>query len=65
MKFRVLGLYDSRMECHYCGRTADVTVESDGVRVGLCEDHFRERLEELSESAAFADLRDEIDIDRP
>ncbi|AOW81173.1 hypothetical protein HTSR_2012 [Halodesulfurarchaeum formicicum] len=52
------------MECHYCGRTADVTVESDGVRVGLCEDHFKERLEELSESAAFEDLQDELDIDR-
>jgi len=52
------------MECHYCGHSADVTVEADGVRVGLCEDHFRERLEEISESAAMEDLRDELDIDR-
>ena len=52
------------MECHYCGRTADITVESDGVQVGLCEDDFRERLEELSESAAMEELQDELDIDR-
>lgn len=52
------------MECHYCGRPADVTAESGGVTVGLCEDHFRERLEELSESAAIEELREELDIDR-
>ena len=51
------------MECHYCGQTADVVAESDGVSVGLCEEHFRERLSELSESAAER-LREELDIDR-
>ncbi|MDZ7849845.1 MAG: DUF6757 family protein [Halodesulfurarchaeum sp.] len=51
------------MECHYCGRTADVVAETDGVRVGLCEDHFRERLTELSESS-FEALQEELDIDR-
>ena len=52
------------MECHYCGREADITVEKDGLRVGLCEEHFQERLEELSESTALDDLRDHLDIDR-
>lgn len=52
------------MQCHYCDREADLTVEKDGLRVGLCEEHFQERLEELSESAALEDLRDHLDIDR-
>lgn len=52
------------MECHYCGRTADVVAESDGVRVGLCEDHLRERVAELSEAASFENLHEELDIDR-
>ncbi|MFB6136319.1 MAG: DUF6757 family protein [Halobacteriaceae archaeon] len=52
------------MQCHYCDRSADVTVEKDGVRVGLCEDHFRERLEELAESEMLDDLREQLDIDR-
>lgn len=53
------------MECHYCDRPADVTVEKDGVRVGLCEDHFRTRLEELADSEAIEDLRKQFDIERP
>lgn len=53
------------MECHYCDRGADVTVEKDGVHVGLCEQHFRERLETLAESDALDDLREQLDIDRP
>lgn len=52
------------MECHYCDREADLTVEKGGLRVGLCEDHFQERLEELSESSALDDLREQLDIDR-
>lgn len=52
------------MECHYCGQPADVTVESDGLRVGLCDEHFRERLAELSESAELETLRDELDVER-
>ncbi|MFB6146062.1 MAG: DUF6757 family protein [Halobacteriaceae archaeon] len=52
------------MQCHYCESAADVTVEKSGVRVGLCERHFRERLEELAESEALEDLREQLDIDR-
>jgi len=52
------------MQCHYCEAVADVTVEKDGVQVGLCEDHFRERLEELAESDALDDVREHLDIDR-
>ncbi len=52
------------MECHYCGQAAEVTVESDGVRVGLCEDHFQEQVETLAESTAIEDLREELDVDR-
>ena len=52
------------MECHYCSREADLTVEKDGLRVGLCEKHFQARLEEISESAALEDLREQLDIDR-
>jgi hypothetical protein len=52
------------MECHYCDREADLTVEKDGLRVGLCEEHFQERLEELADSTALDDLRQRLDIDR-
>jgi hypothetical protein len=52
------------MRCHYCDDPADVTVEKDGVVVGLCEEDFRERLEELAESDALEDLREQLDIDR-
>jgi hypothetical protein len=52
------------MQCHYCDRDAALAVEKDGIRVGLCEEHFRDRLEELSESGFLAELDDELDIDR-
>ncbi|MFB6106477.1 MAG: DUF6757 family protein [Halobacteriaceae archaeon] len=52
------------MNCHYCDRGADLTVEKDGVQVALCEEHFRERLEELAESDMLDGLREELDIDR-
>lgn len=52
------------MQCHYCDRSADLTVEKDGVRVGLCERHFQERLESLADADALADLREQLDIDR-
>ena len=52
------------MECHHCDGTADVVVEKDGIRVGVCERHFREQMEELAESEWVRDLEDELDIDR-
>ncbi|MFC7172415.1 DUF6757 family protein [Haloplanus litoreus] len=52
------------MNCHYCDREAAYAAEKEGIRVGLCENHFRERLEELAESDDLAALREKIDIDR-
>jgi hypothetical protein len=52
------------MQCHYCDREAAVAVEKDLVKVGLCDEHFRHRLEELSDAGWLDDLRDELDIDR-
>ena len=52
------------MKCHYCDREAAFAAESDGVRVGLCEDHFRDRLETLSESDALEELQEKVDVDR-
>ena len=52
------------MKCHYCDQEAAFAAESDGVRVGLCEDHFRDRLEELSESDALEELQEKVDVDR-
>lgn len=49
------------MRCHYCDRDADIAVERDDVKVGLCESHFREQLEELADSDRYADLRDELE----
>lgn len=51
------------MRCHYCKREAAVSAESGGVRVGLCEEHFRERMEELAESENLQELEDKIDVD--
>jgi len=53
------------MQCHYCEADADVTVEKGGVVVGLCEEDFRARLEELNDAEALEDLREQLDIDRP
>lgn len=52
------------MRCHYCEREADVVVEKDGVRVGVCEVHFRDRLEALSDSAMLEELGEQLDVDR-
>lgn len=52
------------MQCHYCDGEAAYAAEKDGVRVGLCERHFRERIEELAESEELAAIRERIDIDR-
>jgi hypothetical protein len=52
------------MQCHYCDRDAELTVEKDGVHVALCEEHFRERLESLADADALEDLREQLNIDR-
>jgi len=52
------------MHCHYCERAAAITVEHEGVTVGVCEEHFREQMEELADSDFLADVRGELDIDR-
>ena len=52
------------MHCHYCDRKAAYAAEKDGVKVGLCEEHFRERLETLAESDELSTLREQLDIDR-
>jgi hypothetical protein len=33
------------------------------VKVGLCEEHFRERMEELAESEELAALKERLDIE--
>jgi ribosomal protein L37AE/L43A len=48
------------MHCHYCDREADLSVERDGVTVWLCDEHFRERLEELSDAERYEHLLDEL-----
>lgn len=52
------------MQCHYCERAADITVEKDGVKVGVCETHFKEQMEELADSELLPDIESELDIDR-
>lgn len=52
------------MDCHYCDADADIVVEKDGIRVGVCEQHFREQMEELSEAEWMGDLEETLDIDR-
>ncbi|QZA87606.1 hypothetical protein K0C01_07245 [Salinarchaeum sp. IM2453] len=52
------------MQCHYCDDDAVYAAESDGIKVGLCEQHFQERLEELAESDAFKRIKDQVDVNR-
>jgi len=52
------------MRCHYCDRPAAFAAESDGIKVGLCERHFRERLEELADTDGLDSLRERVDVDR-
>lgn len=52
------------MQCHYCESSAAYAAESDGISVGLCEEHFQERLEELAESEALESIRERVDVDR-
>lgn len=37
------------MRCHYCDKEASFDVEKDGIRVWLCDEHLRERFEEMTE----------------
>jgi hypothetical protein len=57
------------MECHYCDADADVAVEKGGVRVGVCEEHFREQMEQLAEQLAesefLEEIEDQLNVDRP
>jgi hypothetical protein len=52
------------MQCHYCDREAEIAVEKDGVRVGVCEQHFREQMDDLAESEWLDGIREDLDIDR-
>ncbi|MFB6126691.1 MAG: DUF6757 family protein [Halolamina sp.] len=52
------------MQCHYCDRDAVYAAEKDAVRVGLCEDHFQQRMEELADSDELEALRERIDVER-
>jgi hypothetical protein len=62
--FNAIGLQTIDMQCHYCDREAEVAVEKDGVKVGVCKSHFREQMEELADSDWLEDIEDDLDIDR-
>lgn len=50
------------MRCHYCDESADIAVDKEGVKVGVCRAHFRDRLAELREEGYLEELRDELDV---
>ncbi len=52
------------MQCHYCENPAAYAAESDGIKVGLCEKHLQERIEELAETESFEQIRDRVDVNR-
>jgi hypothetical protein len=52
------------MKCHYCDDEAAFAASTEGVKVGLCEVHFRERLEELSDADELKALKEHVDVDR-
>jgi hypothetical protein len=51
------------MRCHYCEREADVSADSGGLTVGLCAEHFEQRLEELAESEQLTELEEQLDVE--
>jgi len=59
------GAVRPRMQCHYCDREAAYAAEKEAVKVGLCEEHFQERVEELADSDELAAIEEEIDVDQP
>lgn len=52
------------MQCHYCERDAAYAAEKDGIKVGLCEEHFQEQMERLAESDELAAVQEQIDVER-
>jgi hypothetical protein len=52
------------MKCHYCERDAVYAAEKDGIKVGLCEGHFKEQMESLSEDERLASLAERIESER-
>ena len=51
------------MRSHYCDREAAYEAEQSGVVVGLCAEHFRERVEELADDDGLRALRDRLDVE--
>lgn len=49
------------MQCHYCDDEAAVAVEKDHIKVGLCEQHLRERMDELSDTEWLEEFQSQID----
>lgn len=49
------------MQCHYCSDDASVAVEKNDVKVGLCETHLQERIEELSDSEWLEEFESQLD----
>lgn len=52
------------MRCHYCEDEATFAAEKGGVKVGLCTDHFRDRLERINDSDELAALEEQLDVTR-
>lgn len=52
------------MQCHYCEKEAAMSVEKDGVKVGLCQQHFRDRFEELQSEGWLEELQEKLNTDR-
>ncbi len=53
--------YVGHMQCHYCDDEAAVAVEKDHVKVGLCEEHLRERMAELSDSEWLEEVESQVE----
>lgn len=62
--FNVTALQPSYMQCHYCDRDAEIAVEKEGIKVGVCKPHFQEQMEDLADSEWLEDVEDQLDIDR-
>jgi hypothetical protein len=52
------------MQCHYCDRDAEIAVEKEGIKVGVCKTHFQAQMDDLADSEWLEDVEEQLDIDR-
>lgn len=45
------------MNCHYCLADAETHIEKDGIKIGICETHLQEKVEDFELKVTDEDLQ--------